>query len=138
MVCKYSGLHGLTTSDFLTQQATLRSQDATWIAGLNATRLDFGTAQDLLGIQVLTALCESRQYTALLQTLLFEVGFQLDNVIPEWFRIRASKILAGQEWLHSNVFCQWYSLSDISSRRESTTKSEQTREQWSPETLSTC
>ncbi|OWZ04081.1 hypothetical protein PHMEG_00024081 [Phytophthora megakarya] len=85
-----------TTSDFLTQQATLGSQDAMWIADLNSTRLGFGTAQDLLGVQILTAFCEARQYAALLQTLLFEAGFPFDAVIPEWFRTRASKISADQ------------------------------------------
>ncbi|OWY92734.1 hypothetical protein PHMEG_00038136, partial [Phytophthora megakarya] len=85
-----------TTSDFLTQQSTLRCQDVMWIADLNATRLGFGTAQDLLGVQVPTALCEARQCAALLQTLLFEAGFQFDNMIPEWFRTRASKISADQ------------------------------------------
>ncbi|OWZ02433.1 hypothetical protein PHMEG_00026006 [Phytophthora megakarya] len=72
-----------TTSDFLPQQATLGSQDTMWIADLNATRLGFETAQDLLGVQDPTALCEARQCAALLQTLLFEAGFQFDNVIPE-------------------------------------------------------
>ncbi|OWY99856.1 hypothetical protein PHMEG_00029070 [Phytophthora megakarya] len=74
-----------------------------WIADLNATCLGFGTAQDLLGVQVPTALCEVRQCVALLQTLLFEAGFQFDNVIPEWFRTRASKISADQVRLDSEV-----------------------------------
>ncbi|OWY93560.1 hypothetical protein PHMEG_00037000 [Phytophthora megakarya] len=128
-----------TTSDFLTQQATLGSQDAMWIADLNATRLDFGTAQDLLGVQIPTALCEARQCPALLQTLLFEAGFQFDNVIPEWFRTRASKISADQVRLDSEViqcllsieFIEWNKLTEF------TTRSEQSREQWSSENLRT-
>nr|OWZ08482.1 hypothetical protein PHMEG_00018967 [Phytophthora megakarya] len=72
-----------TTSDFLTQQATLGSQDAMWVADLNGTRLGFGTAQDILDIQVPTALFEVHQCAALLQTLLFEAGFQFNNVVPD-------------------------------------------------------
>ncbi|OWY95273.1 hypothetical protein PHMEG_00034765 [Phytophthora megakarya] len=109
-----------TTSDFLTQQSTLRCQDVMWIADLNATRLGFGTAQDLLGVQVPTALCEARQCAALLQKLLFEAGFQFDNVIPEWFRSRASKISADQVRLDSELiqcllsieFIEWNTLTD--------------------------
>ncbi|OWZ02327.1 hypothetical protein PHMEG_00026128 [Phytophthora megakarya] len=109
-----------TTPDFLTQQATLGSHVAMWIADLNATRLRFGTAQDLLGVQVPTALCEAHQCAALLQTFLFEAGFQFDNVIPEWFRTRASKISADQVRLDSEViqcllsveFIEWNKLTD--------------------------
>ncbi|OWZ01639.1 hypothetical protein PHMEG_00026938 [Phytophthora megakarya] len=104
-----------TTSDFLTQQATLGSQDAMWIADLNATRLGFGTAQGLLGVQVPTALIEARQCAALLQTFLFEAGFQFDNVIPEWFRTRASKISADSEVIQcllSIEFIEWNKLTD--------------------------
>ncbi|OWY98171.1 hypothetical protein PHMEG_00031127 [Phytophthora megakarya] len=112
-----------------------------WIADLNATRLGFGTAQDLLGVQIPTALCEARQCAALLQTLLFEAGFQFDNVISEWFRTRASKISADKfGWIlrSFNVFCKSNSLNGISSRMEFTTRSEQSQERWSSENLRTC
>ncbi|OWZ05046.1 hypothetical protein PHMEG_00022938 [Phytophthora megakarya] len=100
-----------TTSDFLTQQATLGSQDAMWVADMNATCLSFGTAQDLMGVQVLTALCN---------TLFFEAGFQFDNVIPAVFRTKSSKISADQVWLDSEViryllsleFIEWNKLTD--------------------------
>ncbi|OWY91232.1 hypothetical protein PHMEG_00040277 [Phytophthora megakarya] len=73
-----------------------------------------------MGVQIPTALCEARQCAPRLQTLLFEAGFQFDNVIPEWFRTRAAKISADQVRLDSEVipcllsieFIEWNKLTD--------------------------
>ncbi|OWY96065.1 hypothetical protein PHMEG_00033767 [Phytophthora megakarya] len=122
-----------TPSVFLMQQAKLTSQTAMWIADLNATRLGFGTAQDLLGVQVPTALCKARQCAALLQTLLFEAGFLFDNAITEWFRTRSSKISADQVRLDSEIIQCLLSVGFIEWNKLTEGIHYESLEQWSPE-----
>ncbi|KAE8875636.1 hypothetical protein PF005_g29091 [Phytophthora fragariae] len=49
-------------------------------------------AQDLTAAAIPPGLSSPRESVAALQTLLYEAGFEFTNLVPEWFKTRASKI----------------------------------------------
>ncbi|GMF21305.1 unnamed protein product [Phytophthora fragariaefolia] len=56
-------------------------------------RRDLALARDLTAVQIPVELCTARECVAILQTLLVEAGFQFDNLISEWFRTAASRVM---------------------------------------------
>ncbi|GMF48425.1 unnamed protein product [Phytophthora fragariaefolia] len=84
----------LEVSKFLNDRATLNDPVQAWITELTLSRRDLDLAQDLTAVQIPVELCTPRECFAILQTLLFEAGFHVDNLIPEWFRTAASRVMA--------------------------------------------
>jgi hypothetical protein len=85
----------LEVSKYLSAAATLNDSVQGWIADLNLSRRDLATAQDLTALQLPVGLFSPRECVAILQTTLFEAGFQFDNPVPAWFRATASKVSPG-------------------------------------------
>ncbi|GMF47682.1 unnamed protein product [Phytophthora fragariaefolia] len=83
----------LEVSKFLDDRTTLNDPVQSWITELNLSRRDLALARDLTAVQVPVELCTARECVAILQTLLMEAGFQFDNLIPEWFRTAASRVM---------------------------------------------
>jgi len=85
----------LEVSKDLSAAATPNDFVQAWIADLNLSRRDLATAQDLTALQIPVGLFSPRECVAILQTTLFEAGFQFDNLVPAWFRMMASKVSPG-------------------------------------------
>ncbi|GMF51338.1 unnamed protein product [Phytophthora fragariaefolia] len=83
----------LEVSKFLDDRTTLNDPVQSWITELNLSQRDLALARDLTAVQVPVELCTARECVAILQTLLMEAGFQFDNLIPEWFRTAASRVM---------------------------------------------
>ncbi|GMF34065.1 unnamed protein product [Phytophthora fragariaefolia] len=84
----------LEVSKFLDDRVTLNDPVQSWITELNLSWRDSALARDLTAVQIPVELCTARECVAILQTLLVEAGFQFDNLIPEWFRTAASRVMA--------------------------------------------
>ncbi|ETP35011.1 hypothetical protein F442_16747 [Phytophthora nicotianae P10297] len=64
-----------------------------WFAEMGPTRRGVPPAQDdLIELQISTALLESWECVAVLLTLLHEAGFQFNNLAPTWSQLTASKV----------------------------------------------
>ncbi|EGZ13526.1 hypothetical protein PHYSODRAFT_246104 [Phytophthora sojae] len=82
----------LATSKYLASKVASQDPAEVWLADLAPSRRDLSTAQDLAGVQIPTGLLDSRECVAVLQTLLFEAGFQFVNVMPALVEMRVSKL----------------------------------------------
>ncbi|EGZ22526.1 hypothetical protein PHYSODRAFT_330299 [Phytophthora sojae] len=78
--------------NYLASKVASQDPVKVWLADLAPSRRDLSTAQDLAGVQIPTGLLDSRECVAVLQTLLFEDGFQFVNVVPAWVEMRVSKL----------------------------------------------
>ncbi|KAE8903547.1 hypothetical protein PF005_g21282 [Phytophthora fragariae] len=84
----------LATSKYIAARATLGDDIQACVVELNLDRRDLATAQDVVAAEIPVGIFSPRECVAVLQTLLFEAGFHFDNLVPVWFRTRASKIAA--------------------------------------------
>ncbi|EGZ18086.1 hypothetical protein PHYSODRAFT_331950 [Phytophthora sojae] len=82
----------IVTSKYLASKVASQDPAEGWLADLAPSRRDLSTTQDLAGVQIPTGLLDSRECVAVLQTLLFEAGFQFVNVVPAWVEMRVSKV----------------------------------------------
>ncbi|OWY91516.1 hypothetical protein PHMEG_00039880, partial [Phytophthora megakarya] len=82
----------LTTSKYLAARAVAEDPAQLWVHELAPDRRDLATAQDLIGVQVPTGLITPRECVAIQQTILYEAGFQFQNLIQVWFRAHAAKV----------------------------------------------
>ncbi|GMF53726.1 unnamed protein product [Phytophthora fragariaefolia] len=85
----------MATSDYLRHQMALENRDAAWIAELRPERRVLGIAQDLTAVAIPPSMMSSRECAAVLETLLFEAGFEFVKAVPDWFMTQASKINPG-------------------------------------------
>ncbi|GMF61157.1 unnamed protein product [Phytophthora fragariaefolia] len=85
----------MATSDYLQHRMALENRDAAWIAELRPERRVLGIAQDLTAVAIPPSMMSSRECAAVLETLLFEAGFEFVNAVPDWFMTQASKINPG-------------------------------------------
>ncbi|EGZ23223.1 hypothetical protein PHYSODRAFT_400389, partial [Phytophthora sojae] len=85
----------MVTSDYLRNRMALDDRDAAWISGLRPERRVLGIAQDLTALAIPPAMMTARECAAVLETLLFEAGFEFVNAVPDWFLTHASKINPG-------------------------------------------
>ncbi|EGZ07518.1 hypothetical protein PHYSODRAFT_253675 [Phytophthora sojae] len=85
----------MATSDYLRRRMALENRDAAWIAELRPERRVLGIAQDLTAVAIPPSMMSSRECAAVLETLLFEAGFEFVNAVPDWFMTHASKINPG-------------------------------------------
>ncbi|GMF51710.1 unnamed protein product [Phytophthora fragariaefolia] len=85
----------MATSDYLRNRMTLNDRDAAWISELRPERRVLGIAQDLKALAIPPAMMTARECAAVLETLLFEAGFEFVNAVPDWFLTHASKINPG-------------------------------------------
>ncbi|GMF63182.1 unnamed protein product [Phytophthora fragariaefolia] len=85
----------MATSDYLRHRMALENRDAAWIAELRPERRVLGIAQDLTAVAIPPSMMSSRECAAVLETLLFEAGFEFVNAVPDWFMTQASKINPG-------------------------------------------
>ncbi|KAE8988989.1 hypothetical protein PR002_g21587 [Phytophthora rubi] len=84
----------LATCKYMAARATLDDDIQTCVVELNLDRRDLATAQDVVAAEIPVGIFSPRECVAVLQTLLFKAGFHFDNLVPVWFRTRASKIAA--------------------------------------------
>ncbi|KAE9163029.1 hypothetical protein PF002_g31963, partial [Phytophthora fragariae] len=82
----------LATSKYMAARATSDDAIQACVVELNLDRRDLATAQDVVAAEIPVSIFSPRECIAVLQTLLFEAGFHFDNLVPVWFRTRASKI----------------------------------------------
>ncbi|EGZ29372.1 hypothetical protein PHYSODRAFT_263452 [Phytophthora sojae] len=82
----------LATSKYLVARATLGYDVQPCVLELRLDRRDLATAQEVVAVEISVATFTPRECVAILQTLLFEAGFQFDNLVPVWFKTHASKI----------------------------------------------
>jgi uncharacterized damage-inducible protein DinB len=80
------------TTEFVTSRMSDTRHPESWIAEWQLVRLGPNTANDLGAIAVSPSTLSARECAALLQSLFFEAGFRFRNLIPEWFRARASRM----------------------------------------------
>jgi hypothetical protein len=80
------------TTEFVTSRMSDTRHPESWIAEWQLVRLGPNTVNDLRAITVSPSTLSARECAALLQTLFFEAGFRFRNLIPEWFRARASRM----------------------------------------------
>ncbi|GMF49608.1 unnamed protein product [Phytophthora fragariaefolia] len=85
----------MATSDYLRHRMALENRDAAWIAELRPKRRVLGIAQDVTAVAIPPSMMSSRECAAVLETILFEAGFEFVNVVPDWFMTQASKINPG-------------------------------------------
>ncbi|GMG17926.1 unnamed protein product [Phytophthora fragariaefolia] len=85
----------MATSDYLRHRMALENRIAAWIAELRPERRLLGIAQDLTAVAIPPSMMASRECAAVLETLIFEAGFEFINAVPDWFMTQASKINPG-------------------------------------------
>ncbi|KAE8965573.1 hypothetical protein PR001_g28682 [Phytophthora rubi] len=84
----------LATPKYMATRANLDDGIQACVFELNLDRRDLATAQDVAASEIPVGIFSHIECVAVLQTLLFEAGFHFDNLVPWWFRTRASKIVA--------------------------------------------
>ncbi|POM65529.1 Hypothetical protein PHPALM_18739 [Phytophthora palmivora] len=82
----------LTTSKYLAARTAAEDVARPWVEEMAPVRRGLATAQDLAGAQVPLGMLAPRECVAVLQTLLSQAGFQLRNLVPEWFQAQVSKV----------------------------------------------
>ncbi|KAE9286964.1 hypothetical protein PF008_g26540 [Phytophthora fragariae] len=82
----------LTTSGYLRDWSLPATSEDAWVVELLPERRMPAMAQDLTAATIPPGLSSPRESVAALQTLLCEAGFEFTNLVPEWFKTRASKI----------------------------------------------
>ncbi|KAL4129535.1 CCR4-NOT transcription complex, subunit 3 [Phytophthora ramorum] len=82
----------LTTSDYLRRRMSMPTQADAWIAEMQLRRRTFGMARDLTAALIPPGMFTPRDCVAVLQTILFEAGFEFVNLVPGWFRTRVYKV----------------------------------------------
>ncbi|OWY91763.1 hypothetical protein PHMEG_00039520, partial [Phytophthora megakarya] len=70
----------LATSKYLAARAVAEDPAQLWVHELAPDRRDLATPQDLIGVQVPTGLIAPRECVAILQPMLYEAGFQFQNL----------------------------------------------------------
>ncbi|KAE9072220.1 hypothetical protein PF010_g25570 [Phytophthora fragariae] len=82
----------LATSGYLREWSLSATSEDAWVVELRPERRMPAIAQDLTAATIPPGLSSPRESVAALQTLLCEAGFEFTNLVPEWFKTRASKI----------------------------------------------
>ncbi|KAE9268788.1 hypothetical protein PR003_g31329, partial [Phytophthora rubi] len=82
----------LATSEYLREWSLSATSEDAWVVELRPERRMPAMAQDLTAATIPPGLSSPREIVAALQTLLCEAGFEFTNLVPEWFKTRASKI----------------------------------------------
>ncbi|KAE9065506.1 hypothetical protein PF005_g28349 [Phytophthora fragariae] len=82
----------LATSGYLREWSLSATSEDAWVVELRPERRMPAMAQDLTAATIPPGLSSPRESVAALQTLLCEAGFEFTNLVPEWFKMRASKI----------------------------------------------
>ncbi|KAE8968669.1 hypothetical protein PF011_g27096 [Phytophthora fragariae] len=84
----------LATSGYLREWSLLATSEDAWVVELRLERRMPAMAQDLTAATIPAGpgLSSPRESVAAIQTLLCEAGFEFTNIVPEWFKTRASKI----------------------------------------------
>ncbi|KAE9009321.1 hypothetical protein PR002_g15649 [Phytophthora rubi] len=82
----------LATSGYLRDWSLSATSEDAWVVELRPERRMPAMAQDLTTATIPPGLSSPREGVAALQTLLCEAGFEFTNLVPEWFKTRASKI----------------------------------------------
>ncbi|KAE8969274.1 hypothetical protein PR002_g27485 [Phytophthora rubi] len=82
----------LATSGYLRDWSLSATSEDAWVVELCPERRMPAMAQDLTAVTIPPGLSSPRESVAALQTLLWEAGFEFTNLVPEWFKTRASKI----------------------------------------------
>ncbi|KAE8962936.1 hypothetical protein PR001_g29539 [Phytophthora rubi] len=82
----------LATSGYLRDWSLSATSEDAWVVELRPERRMPAMAQDLTAATIPPGLSSPRESVAALQTLLCEAGFEFTNLVPEWFKTRASKI----------------------------------------------
>ncbi|KAE9071336.1 hypothetical protein PF010_g25911 [Phytophthora fragariae] len=82
----------LATSGYLREWSLSATSEDAWVVELHLERRMPAMAQDLTAATIPPGLSSPRESVAALQTLLWEAGFEFTNLVPEWFKTRASKI----------------------------------------------
>ncbi|OWY97586.1 hypothetical protein PHMEG_00031849, partial [Phytophthora megakarya] len=85
----------LATSKYLAARAVAEDPAQLWVHELAPDHRDLATAQVVIGVQVPTGLITPRESVAILQTMLYEAGFQFQNLVPVLFRAHAAKVSPG-------------------------------------------
>ncbi|KAE9301546.1 hypothetical protein PR003_g22490 [Phytophthora rubi] len=80
----------LATSGYLQDWSLSATPEDAWVVELLPERRMPAMAQDLTGATIPPGLSSPRESVAALQTLLCETGFEFTNLVPEWFKTRAS------------------------------------------------
>ncbi|KAE8898175.1 hypothetical protein PF007_g20448 [Phytophthora fragariae] len=82
----------LATPGYLRDWSLSATSEDAWVVELRPERRMPAMAQDLTAATIPPGLSSPRESVAALQTLLWEAGFEFTNLVPEWFKTRASKI----------------------------------------------
>ncbi|KAE8876152.1 hypothetical protein PF007_g29049 [Phytophthora fragariae] len=82
----------LATSGYLRDWSLSATSEDAGVVELRPERRMPAMAQDLTAATIPPGLSSPRESVAALQTLLCEAGFEFTNLVPEWFKTRASKI----------------------------------------------
>ncbi|KAE9168459.1 hypothetical protein PF005_g28367 [Phytophthora fragariae] len=82
----------LATSGYLRNWSLSGTSENAWVVELRPERRMPAMAQDLTAATIPPGLSSPRESVTALQTLLCEAGFEFTNLVPEWFKTRASKI----------------------------------------------
>ncbi|EGZ05045.1 hypothetical protein PHYSODRAFT_342647 [Phytophthora sojae] len=85
----------MVTSEYLRNRMAVDDRDAAWISELRPERRVLGVAQALTALAIPPAMMTARECAAVLETLLFEAGFEFVNAVPDSFLTHASKINPG-------------------------------------------
>uniref|UniRef100_H3H209 Peptidase A2 domain-containing protein n=1 Tax=Phytophthora ramorum TaxID=164328 RepID=H3H209_PHYRM len=80
------------TTEYVLSRTAMAAQSEAWISEWALERMGPNTTEDIATIVVPPSTLSPRECMALLQTLFFEAGFRFRNLIPEWFRTRASRV----------------------------------------------
>ncbi|KAE9202310.1 hypothetical protein PF004_g18456 [Phytophthora fragariae] len=82
----------LATSGYLRDWSLSATSEDAWVVELRPERRMPAMTQDLTAATIPPRLSSPRESVAALQTLLCDAGFEFTNLVPEWFKTRASKI----------------------------------------------
>nr|KAE8924846.1 hypothetical protein PF009_g24934 [Phytophthora fragariae] len=82
----------LATSGYLRDWSLSATSKDAWVVELRPERRMPAMAHDLTAATIPPGLSSPRESVAAHQTLLCEAGFEFTNLVPEWFKTRASKI----------------------------------------------
>ncbi|KAK1943672.1 hypothetical protein P3T76_005068 [Phytophthora citrophthora] len=84
------------TGDYIKWRCSSVFPEDTWISEFHVRRHGFGRIQDLSYVEIPMSTLTAPECAAILQTMLYEAGFEFQNLLPSWFQTQTSAVLESQ------------------------------------------
>ncbi|KAK1932281.1 hypothetical protein P3T76_012275 [Phytophthora citrophthora] len=84
------------TGDYIKWRCSSVFPEDTWISEFHVRRHGFGRIQDLSYVEIPMSTLTAPECVAILQTMLYEAGFEFQNLLPRWSQTQASAVFESQ------------------------------------------